>query len=103
MLVQEIWSEIGISHEERTVLLVSIQEECLNIYKNRIRDAENRRIALNSQVSSYLNEIHAISASLGDRLRVLSTNVGIGYFLVPYLRNLCVAIYAKSLRLRSIL
>lgn len=98
-----MWSEIGISHEERTAILVSIQEECVNVYKNRVRDAENRRIALNSQVSSYLNEIHAMSASLGDRLRMVSTNVGIGYYLVPHLRYKCVVIYAKSSQLCSIL
>ena len=53
-----------------------------------IRDAENEELELNSQVSTYLNEIHATSASLGDRLRMVSPIVG--YYMVPDLGNISV-------------
>ncbi|KAE8679144.1 65-kDa microtubule-associated protein 1 [Hibiscus syriacus] len=65
--LQEIWDEVGESDEERDKMLLQIEQECLDVYKRKVEQAEKSRAELLLTLSDAKLELSTLVAALGDK------------------------------------
>lgn len=67
MLMQKLWDEVGESDEERDKALLHIEQECLNVYKRKVDQAEKSKEHLLQTLEDAKLELSTLLRSLGDK------------------------------------
>lgn len=65
--LQEIWDEVGESDEERDKLLLQIEQECLDVYKRNVDQADKSRAQLLQTLSDAKLELSSLLSALGEK------------------------------------
>lgn len=65
--LQEIWDEVGESDEERDKLLLQIEQECLDVYKRNVEQADKSRAQLLQTLSDGQLELSSLLSALGEK------------------------------------
>ncbi|XP_038685646.1 65-kDa microtubule-associated protein 1-like isoform X2 [Tripterygium wilfordii] len=65
--LQEIWDEVGESDEERDKMLLQIEQECLDVYKNKVERATKSRAQLLQALSDAKLELSKLLSALGEK------------------------------------
>ncbi|KAI8564658.1 hypothetical protein RHMOL_Rhmol03G0198300 [Rhododendron molle] len=65
--LQAIWDEVGESETERDKMLLDIEQECLEVYKRKVDQANRCRAQLRQAIADYQAEIAAIYSAMGER------------------------------------
>ncbi|XP_021288700.1 65-kDa microtubule-associated protein 1-like [Herrania umbratica] len=65
--LQEIWDEVGESDEERDKMLLQIEQECLDVYKRKVKQAATSRAQLLQALSDAKLELSTLVSALGDK------------------------------------
>lgn len=64
---QVIWDELGQSDAEKDKMLLELEQECLNVYRRKVDQANLYRAQLRQQIADSEAEIAAICSSMGER------------------------------------
>ncbi|XP_030453532.1 65-kDa microtubule-associated protein 1-like isoform X2 [Syzygium oleosum] len=65
--LQEIWDEVGEGDEERDKLLLQIEQECLDVYKRNVDQADKSRAQLLQTLSDAKLELSSLLSALGEK------------------------------------
>ena len=66
LLNQSIWDEVGEPNIERDNMLLELEQECLEAYKRKVRDAEKRRVQLQQAIADSEAELADICSAMGE-------------------------------------
>lgn len=64
--LQIIWNEVGESDTERDKMLLEIEEECLQVYRKKVDQANKTRAQLRQAIADSEAEIAAICSAMGE-------------------------------------
>lgn len=64
---QIIWDELGESDAEKDKMLLELEQECLNVYRRKVDQANQYRAQLRQAMANAEAEIAAICSALGER------------------------------------
>ncbi|KAJ1690367.1 hypothetical protein LUZ63_014522 [Rhynchospora breviuscula] len=64
--LQSIWDVIGQSNAERDIKLVEIQQQCLNVFRDKIEEAKKLKTNLEREIAEAETEIRAICSAISD-------------------------------------
>lgn len=67
-----IWDEVGESHAERDKMILEIEQECLEVYRRKVDQANHSRAYLRQEIADMEAELAAICSALGERPVLLS-------------------------------
>ncbi|XP_023553334.1 65-kDa microtubule-associated protein 1-like [Cucurbita pepo subsp. pepo] len=65
--LQEIWDEVGESDKERDKMLLQIDQECLDVYKRKVEQADKSRAKLLQSLSDAKLELSSLLSALGEK------------------------------------
>ncbi|XP_023005347.1 65-kDa microtubule-associated protein 1-like [Cucurbita maxima] len=65
--LQEIWDEVGESDEDRDKMLLQIDQECLDVYKRKVEQADKSRAKLLQSLSDAKHELSNLLSALGEK------------------------------------
>ncbi|KAM0934213.1 putative microtubule-associated protein, MAP65/Ase1/PRC1 [Dioscorea sansibarensis] len=65
--LQVIWDEIGESDEDRDKILLELEQECLEVYRGKVDQANRSRAQLHQAIAVSEAEIAAICSAMGER------------------------------------
>lgn len=65
--LQQIWDEVGESDEARDKMLLQIEQECLDVYKRKVDQAEKSRTSLLQTLRDAKNELSSLLSALGEK------------------------------------
>lgn len=65
--LQVIWDEVGESETERDKILIDIEQECLEVYRRKVDQANQCRAQLRQVIADSEAEIEAICNTMGER------------------------------------
>ncbi|EEF50396.1 PLE, putative [Ricinus communis] len=68
--LQKIWDEVGENDVERDKMVFEIEQECAEVYKGKVNEANRCRSELQRQIALAEAEIETILSALGDDLHV---------------------------------
>lgn len=63
-----IWDEVGESDAERDKLLLELEQECLEVYRRKVDQANRCRAQLRQDIADAEAELAAICSVMGERL-----------------------------------
>lgn len=61
-----IWDEIGESEDERDKMLLEVEQECLEVYRRKVDQANRSRAQLQQAIADAEAEIAAICSAMGE-------------------------------------
>lgn len=64
---QIIWDEIGESDGDRDKILLELEEECLEVYRRKLDQANRSRARLRQAIADFEAELAAICSAMGER------------------------------------
>ena len=64
---QHIWDEVGESDAERDKMLLQLEQECLEVYRRKVDQANHGRSRLHQAIAEAESELASLVAALGDR------------------------------------
>lgn len=65
--LQIIWDEVGESDVERDKLLFQLEQECLEVYRRKVDQANKSRAQLRQAIADSEAELAAICSAMGER------------------------------------
>ncbi|XAR66171.1 hypothetical protein NMG60_11012291 [Bertholletia excelsa] len=65
--LQIIWDDIGESEAERDKLLHELEQECLDVYRRKVDQADNYRAQLRQEIANFESELAAICSVMRER------------------------------------
>eukprot|EP01018_Ginkgo_biloba_P011853 Gb_30131 [translate_table: standard] len=65
--LQLIWDEMGETDDERDKMLLQLEQECLEVYRRKVDQANRSRAQLHQAIADYEAELASIYSALGDR------------------------------------
>ncbi|TKY51958.1 65-kDa microtubule-associated protein 3 [Spatholobus suberectus] len=65
--LQIIWDEVGESESDRDRMLFELEQECLEVYRRRVDQANRSRAQLRQAIADCEAELAAICSSMGER------------------------------------
>ncbi|XP_012072590.1 65-kDa microtubule-associated protein 3 isoform X2 [Jatropha curcas] len=77
--LQIIWNEVGESDAERDKMLLELEQECLEVYRRKVDQANRNRAQLRQAIADSEAELAAICSAMGERpvhIRQADQNVG---------------------------
>ncbi|GBG75995.1 hypothetical protein CBR_g21236 [Chara braunii] len=74
--LQHIWDELGESDADRDRMLLKLEQECLDVYRRKVDEANRQRISIQQAVADGEAEVMAICGALGERYEPLEGRVG---------------------------
>lgn len=92
--LQQIWTEVGESEDEKNKVLLEIDRECLEVYRRKVDDANRTRVQLHQSVAVKEAELASLVATLGEHKLYLKKDKGVLPLkeqlaaIVPVLENL---------------
>lgn len=66
-MYQIIWDEVGESDAERNKILLEIEQECLEVYRRKVDQANRSRAQLRQAIADAEAELAAICSAMGER------------------------------------
>ena len=64
---QHIWDDVGESDAERDKMLLQLEQECLEVYRRKVDQANHGRSRLHQAIAEAESELASLIAALGDR------------------------------------
>ncbi|WOK98817.1 65-kDa microtubule-associated protein 3-like [Canna indica] len=64
--LQIIWDEVGESNDERDKVLLDIEQECLEVYRRKVDQANRCRAQLRQAIADYEAELASICSAMGE-------------------------------------
>ncbi|KAJ0988441.1 hypothetical protein J5N97_006797 [Dioscorea zingiberensis] len=64
--LEDIWKEMGESEEDRDLMLLELERECLQVYRRKVEEATKLRAQLHQSLAIKEAEVAALMASLGE-------------------------------------
>ncbi|EFJ24958.1 hypothetical protein SELMODRAFT_414176 [Selaginella moellendorffii] len=74
--LQSIWEEMGQSDEERDRMLLQLEQECLDVYRRKVDQANSVRAGLHQLLADSESELASLLLLLGDRPCTLEKRSG---------------------------
>ncbi|XP_024534482.1 65-kDa microtubule-associated protein 1 [Selaginella moellendorffii] len=74
--LQTIWEEMGESDEERDRMLLQLEQECLDVYRRKVDQANCARARLHQLLADSESELASLLSLLGDRPCTLEKRSG---------------------------
>lgn len=65
--LQMIWDEVGESDAERDKMILELEQECLEVYRRKVDQANHSRAYLRQAIADVEAELAAICSSMGER------------------------------------
>ncbi|KAJ4851236.1 hypothetical protein Tsubulata_046661 [Turnera subulata] len=65
--LQIIWDEVGESDTERDKMLLELEQECLEVYRRKVDQANKNRAQLRQSIADCEAELAAICSAMGER------------------------------------
>ncbi|KAJ8771508.1 hypothetical protein K2173_026685 [Erythroxylum novogranatense] len=65
--LQIIWDEIGESDTDRDKMLLELEQECLEVYRRKVDQANKNRAQLRQTIADFEAELAAICSAMGER------------------------------------
>ncbi|KAH6770827.1 Microtubule associated protein family protein [Perilla frutescens var. hirtella] len=65
--LQRIWDEVGESDDERDRVLLELEQECLEVYRRKVDQANRCRAQLRQEIADAEAELAAICSAMGER------------------------------------
>ncbi|XP_073021268.1 65-kDa microtubule-associated protein 3-like isoform X3 [Primulina eburnea] len=65
--LQIIWDEVGKSDSERNRMLLQLEQECLEVYRRKVDQANKDRSQLRQEIADAEAELAAICSAMGER------------------------------------
>lgn len=66
-VLQIIWDEVGESDDERNKILLELEQECLEVFRRKVDEANRCRAQLKQAIADAEAELAAICSSMGER------------------------------------
>ncbi|XP_024536274.1 65-kDa microtubule-associated protein 1 [Selaginella moellendorffii] len=74
--LQHIWDEVGESDEERDRMLLQLEQECLEVYRRKVDQANHGRARLHRALADAEAELAALVSTLGERPIIIENRLG---------------------------
>ncbi|CAK9161044.1 unnamed protein product [Ilex paraguariensis] len=77
--LQIIWDEVGESDPERDKMLLELEQECLEVYRRKVDQANKNRAQIRQTIAEIEAELAAICSAMGERpvhIRQSDQNLG---------------------------
>ncbi|XP_068654195.1 65-kDa microtubule-associated protein 3 isoform X2 [Aristolochia californica] len=77
--LQIIWNEMGESDAERDKMLLELEQECLEVYRRKVDQANRSRAQLRQEIADHEAELAAICSAMGEmpvHIRQSEQNMG---------------------------
>ena len=74
-----IWDEVGESETEREKMLLELEQECMEVYRRKVDQANRCRAQLRKAIADSEAELAAICSAMGERpvhIRQVSSSSG---------------------------
>ncbi|KZV51897.1 hypothetical protein F511_09161 [Dorcoceras hygrometricum] len=65
--LQIIWDEVGESDSERDRMLLQLEQECMEVYRRKVDQANKERAQLRQEIADAEAELAAICSAMGER------------------------------------
>ncbi|KAJ8752928.1 hypothetical protein K2173_008663 [Erythroxylum novogranatense] len=65
--LQIIWDEVGESDTDRDKMLLELEQECLEVYRRKVDQANKNRAQLRQAIAEFEAELAAICSAMGER------------------------------------
>ena len=65
--IQIIWDEVGETETSRDKMLLELEQECLEVYRRKVDQANRCRAQLRQAIADSEAELAAICSALGER------------------------------------
>ncbi|XP_065876155.1 65-kDa microtubule-associated protein 3 [Euphorbia lathyris] len=62
-----IWDEVGESHTDRDKMLLELEQECLEVYRRKVDQANRSRAQLRQAIADSEAELAAVCSAMGER------------------------------------
>ncbi|XP_042457233.1 65-kDa microtubule-associated protein 6-like [Zingiber officinale] len=66
--LEQIWTEIGESEEEKDQMLLELEKECMKVYQKKVEEARTARARLHQSLVAKEAELASLTASLGEQI-----------------------------------
>ncbi|KAG9440922.1 hypothetical protein H6P81_021087 [Aristolochia fimbriata] len=77
--LQIIWDEMGETDAERDKMLLQLEQECLEVYRRKVDQANRSRAQLRQEIADHEAELAAICSAMGEKpvhIRQSEQNIG---------------------------
>ncbi|GAB2230489.1 hypothetical protein Drorol1_Dr00014757 [Drosera rotundifolia] len=64
--LQQVWDDVGVNDEERNIVLLQIDQECLDVYKRKVDQAVKSRVELLQALADANVELSNLMSALGE-------------------------------------
>ncbi|PQQ06879.1 65-kDa microtubule-associated protein 4 [Prunus yedoensis var. nudiflora] len=65
--LQKIWDEVGVPDVERDTMILTIEQECMEVFRTKVDDAKKCKVLLQQAIASYEAELVDICSALGEQ------------------------------------
>lgn len=65
--LQKIWDEVGVPDVERDTMILTIEQECMEVFRTKVDDAKKCKALLQQEIASYEAELVDICSALGEK------------------------------------
>ncbi|BFG21761.1 hypothetical protein CerSpe_080350 [Prunus speciosa] len=65
--LQKIWDEVGVPDVERDTMILTIEQECMEVFRTKVDNAKKCKVLLQQQIASYEAELVDICSALGEQ------------------------------------
>lgn len=62
-----IWDEVGETDAERDKMLLELEQECLEVYRRKVDQANKSRAQLRRAIADHEAELAAICSAMGEK------------------------------------
>lgn len=62
-----IWAEVGETDAERDKMLLELEQECLEVYRRKVDQANKSRAQLRRAIADHEAELAAICSAMGEK------------------------------------
>ncbi|KAG6497226.1 hypothetical protein ZIOFF_045118 [Zingiber officinale] len=83
LAVRKIWTEIGESEEEKDLMLLELEKECMKVYQTKVDEARIERARLHQSLVAKEAELASLMVSLGEQSLHLKLELALAYDSLP--------------------
>ncbi|CAD5194772.1 unnamed protein product [Musa acuminata subsp. malaccensis] len=65
--LEKIWTEVGESKEDKDLMLVELERECIRVYRRKVEEAGSNRAHLHRSLAEKEAEVTALMSALGEQ------------------------------------
>ncbi|KAG6501182.1 hypothetical protein ZIOFF_041054 [Zingiber officinale] len=83
LAVRKIWTEIGESEEDKDLMLLELEKECMKVYQTKVDEARIERARLHQSLVAKEAELASLMVSLGEQSLHLKLELALAYDSLP--------------------